>query len=156
MFEQSWLQPSYNEIHNACVDAANMFSRYQFKFDHIIGIARGGLFPATILSHFLEIPMTPISYSSHSGEGDDKNHTNVLPKIKSQRLVLLVDDICDSGNTLYEVKNHYEADRCMVYTFALYYKSRPIPVIIPDFKWRTIPEDAGWIVFPFERNERLT
>lgn len=155
MYNETWLQPSYNEIHNACVDAVNMFGRYKFKFDHIIGVSRGGLFPAVILSHLLELPLTPVSYSSQLGKGDDKNHNNTLPRIKSNRLVLLVDDICDSGNTLLELKNHYEADGCMIYTFALYYKSRPLPVIIPDFKWRTIPEDAGWIIFPFEQHTQL-
>lgn len=154
-FEETWLHPSYNDIHNACYEATLMFNSYGFKFDRIIGISRGGLLPAITLSHLLEIPMTPISYSARNGKGDDKNHENVFPSVEEGQIVLLVDDICDSGNTLYEVKNHYENQRVMIYTLALYYKSHAVPVIIPDFKWRTIPEDAGWVIFPYEVKGRV-
>lgn len=154
MFEPSWLQPSYDEIHNACVDAASLIHIYDFKFQRILGISRGGMLPAMILSHLLDLPVTPVTYSSKQGKGDDKNHENTLPEIKEEFL-LVVDDICDSGNTLYEIAQHYENKNAFVYTFALFYKDKPTPIIIPDFRWRTIPEDAGWVIFPYEKKERM-
>jgi len=154
MFEPSWLHPSYNEIHDACVEAKEMFAHYKFEFHHIAGVSRGGMLPAVILSHLLNLPLTPVSYSSKTGKGDDKNHVNQLPTIDAHN-ILIVDDICDSGNTLYELSNHYATTGSFVYTFALYYKSHKTPAIIPDFKWRTIPEDADWIIFPYETNKRI-
>jgi len=156
-FHESWLKPEYNEIHNACYEAAELMKVFAWRFDRIIAIQRGGMLPALILSHLLnDIPVTVISYSSKHGQGDDKQHTNELPKVFSEERVLIVDDICDSGNTLYEVKSHCESNGQFAYVFALYYKRRATPIIIPDFKWRVIPEDAGWVNFPYERNERLS
>jgi hypoxanthine phosphoribosyltransferase len=151
--QEGWLQPGYNEIHNACWDAVRLMKQFQWKFNRIIAIQRGGLLPAVILAHMLELPITVVSYSSKVGKGNDKTETNILPLIDKEDRVLIVDDICDSGNTLYEVKSFYERDGLFAYTFVLYYKSLHAPMIIPDFHWRTIPENAGWIIFPYERDE---
>lgn len=155
MYNESWLKPSYEDIHNACHQAAQLITGYEWQFHRIMGISRGGFFPAMILSHMLKIPVTPVVYSSKVGAGDDKNHHNVLPEVGKHERLLIVDDICDTGNTLYEIKSHYELSGMFAYTFALYYKSRAVPVVIPDFKWRVIPEDSPWVIFPYERNEHI-
>lgn len=146
------LVPTYTEVHDACYDLKKFFERYEFKFNRVIGISRGGLFPGLIISHMLNLPFTPVSYSSEAGKGNDKDHSNILPPI-SEYLALLVDDICDSGNTLSDVKSYYELQGASIYTFVLFYKSHTVPLIIPDFKWRTIPENADWVNFPWEKNE---
>jgi len=53
---------------------------------HISGLARGGLIPAVLVSHKLNLPYTDKILWS-----DDKVIRNTL----------LIDDICDSGETLY-------------------------------------------------------
>lgn len=148
------LHPTYDEIHKACLGFVQFFEYYGFQFPRILGVSRGGLLPALILSHLLNIPMTPISYSSKAGKGDNKNHENNLLSVPiTEQSVLLVDDICDSGNTLNEIKQHYENQGILVYTLVLFYKERRVPVIIPSFRWKTIPEDSKWVVFPFEQTE---
>ena len=53
---------------------------------HISGLSRGGLIPAVMVSHKLNLPYTDKILWS-----DDKVIRNTL----------LIDDICDSGETLY-------------------------------------------------------
>lgn len=150
------LKPSYEEIHNACVDVAAAIDATLLGIKQVVGIARGGLLPAVILSHLLNLPLLLVEYSSKNGKGDNKNHKNVLPLVEPQDgNVLVVDDICDSGGTLREVAAHFTKCGVTVYTAALYYKVQLTPQIVPDYVWKTIPLDAGWVHFPYERNEYL-
>lgn len=139
--------PTYDQIHSACIDIAGLIIDDKFEFDIIVGLARGGMLPALILSHQLDCPVVVPNYSSKSGVGDNRNHDNVLPNISGKR-ILVVDDISDTGKTLVEVYEHY----CMyntVHTLALYYKEQP-KGMVPTFYWQKIPTDAEWIIFPFE------
>ena len=156
--------PSFNAIQQACKDVfLKTMEREEWGIDYIIGLSRGGLIPATILSHLSEIPLVPVKYSSKSGAGDNKNHDNILPPIPCGfesgsgpsgvvfPTLLVVDDISDSGNTLREVIDHYiEIGHC-VYSASLYYKELATPVVEPEVYWRSIPEDGPWIIFPWER-----
>lgn len=142
--------PTYDDITNACVGFSRQIKLYGIDFDAIIGVSRGGLVPANILSHLLDIPLIPVSYSSFNGKGDDKNHENNLPPIADKK-ILIVDDICDSGYTLRELADYYSADNLnTVYTACVYYKLRKNPVIVTNFSWVTIQEDSPWVVFPWE------
>lgn len=122
------------------VDEAN------FKPDYIIGLTRGGLIPATMLSHLLDVPMIAIQYSSVDGAGDNKNHDNELPDIKGKSL-LIVDDIADSGKTLEEVCTHF-APFNVLQSAVLYHKESS--VFTPSFCALLIPEDAPFVYFPWE------
>jgi hypoxanthine phosphoribosyltransferase len=145
------LTPTYDEIHKACFNMAMRSVAHGYRFDRIIGVSRGGLLPAVMLSHMLDIPMTAINYSSSAGKGDNKNHVNILPNVTESRL-LIVDDICDSGHTLKEIAAYYSGKLKACYTGCLFYKELTSPIHIPDLYWQKIPEDAGWVEFPFEKN----
>ena len=88
----------------------------------ITGIERGGLIPAVMISHKLNIPY--------------------VNKINKDTLV--VDDICDSGETL---KNMVAG-----YTATLHYKKTAS--FTPDFYSKEVGEE--WIVYPWERNDSET
>jgi len=149
------LSPSYEDIHNACRGLVGAANEAGMTFDLVVGISRGGLIPGVMISHMMDVPFIPIQYSSKAGAGDDKNHDNILPDLPTDKFILIVDDICDTGHTLKEIVQHYADKGCKVYTYVLFYKARPRFEYLPDFKWRTIPQDSGWVIFPFERNEQL-
>lgn len=151
------LKPSYEEIHNACKDIALRIEGLDLGLKCVAGVARGGLLPATILSHLMKLPLLLIDYSSKEGQGDDKNHNNVLPEIKPEdSAVLIVDDICDSGKTLSEIITYFTNQRVSAYTAVLYFKQHDKQPVHPTFVWKNIPHDSGWVIFPYERNEYLT
>ena len=108
----------------------------RFEPVQVIGLTRGGLIPAVILSHmYNDIPVIPISYSSTDGAGDNKNHNNELPTI-AQINTLIIDDIADSGRTLHEVSSYYMHQGASVQTASLYYKEGSM--IQPNFFWQEI------------------
>lgn len=88
----------------------------------ITGIERGGLIPAVMISHKLNIPY--------------------VNKINKDTLV--VDDICDSGETL---KNMVAG-----YTATLHYKKTAS--FTPDFYSKEVGDE--WIVYPWERTDSET
>lgn len=144
--------PTYEDIHQACLYLAHQIQICEFDLDVIVGVSRGGLIPATILSQLLDVKLVPVCYSSKNGHGDDLNHDNQLPDL-SDRNILIVDDICDSGHTLKEMFDHYtNAGGATVMTACVYYKHHENPIFVPNMKWITITADSGWIVFPWEQN----
>lgn len=99
------------------------------QFTGVYGIPRGGLVLAVMLSHKLHIPMlaSPV-------EG-----------------CLIVDDICDSGESLlHYVNNTSGGQQNDYYIVTMYYKPNTLNVT-PDFYGATKYED--WIVFPWEDKE---
>ena len=72
------------------------------KFDPqvIVGLSRGGLTPGVMLSHWMQKPFKPIKTSLR----DYPEWEDYLPK-KTDERVLIVDDICDSGETFQKISD---------------------------------------------------
>lgn len=148
--------PSYHDIHRACAFIVGELLKVQSDWmlpKVIVGLTRGGLIPAVIISHMLENhgysnSVVPVSYSSKAGNGDGKNHNNILPIIDEFNL-LIVDDIVDGGHTMQEVTEFYKNEQShAVRTASIYYKNTA--VFKPTFFWQEIGPNDPWIVFPFE------
>lgn len=94
------------------------------KFIH--GLERGGMIPAVMLSHLLNIPYT---HQPHFHESE----------------CLIVDDICDSGETLTNWGDHSTA--------VLHYK--PHTSCYTPTIWVTTHDTDSWIIYPWEdRNSK--
>ena len=67
------------------------------KYNYIIGLTRGGLIPATVISHKLDVPMLASNWAT-----DRKKPSLTLMDIldNPRNKVLLVDEILDSGKTI--------------------------------------------------------
>ena len=87
----------------------------------VMGIARGGLIPAVMLSHKLGVPYTNLI---------DPN-------------TLVVDDICDSGNTIKEAPG--------LYTATLHYKESAI--VKPTIYASLLVNESQWISYPWENDD---
>tara|TARA_Y100000817_G_scaffold241460_1_gene193358 strand:+ start:1376 stop:1690 length:315 start_codon:yes stop_codon:yes gene_type:complete len=72
----------------------------------IVGIARGGLTPGVMLSHWLNLPFKPI----HASLRDFPHWETYLPKPTDDR-ILVVDDICDSGETFIKMSDHIKGPK---------------------------------------------
>jgi len=95
------------------------------KYDYLYGIPRGGLIPAVMLSHILQIPVTV--------------HLNWDDLIINYK-VLIVDDIADSGKTIEKFINIF--DIATVYCKIHLHKK-------PKFYAVEVSHDE-WIKFPYE------
>jgi hypoxanthine phosphoribosyltransferase len=79
-----------------------------FKPDYVVGLTRGGLYPALMISHYLEIPMQTLKVSLRD---DDHCESNLwmAEEAYSGKKILIVDDINDSGATLKWIMQDWQA-----------------------------------------------
>ena len=68
--------------------------RDKFAPQVIVGLSRGGLIPGVMMSHWFGIPFKPVQAALR----DFAEWEDYLPRPTDER-VLIVDDICNSGNT---------------------------------------------------------
>ena len=73
----------------------------KFDPDVIVGLSRGGLTPGGMMSHWMEKPFKSIKASLR----DYPEWEDYMPR-KSDERVLIVDDICDSGETFHKIREH--------------------------------------------------
>jgi hypoxanthine phosphoribosyltransferase len=110
---------SWDDINILVEDLCQTIAASGAEIKSITGIQRGGLIPAVMISHKLHIPF--------------------VSRINKDTLV--VDDICDTGETL---KNTIG-----MYTATLHYK--PTAIFTPDFYSKEVGTE--WIVYPWERSD---
>jgi len=146
--------------------------------DYIVGIARGGLPLAVMLSHRLKIPMYGLGISLRDMVGLESNlwmsedaygyvssHPLVEPTITNERKqILVVDDINDTGATFNWLKDDWQRS-CMLDSTnvwdTVWGHNVRFSVIIDNlvssfdgvsYCWKEInkAENNEWIVFPWE------
>lgn len=140
--------PTYDQLHNAALTIVRE-ARTLGWIDAVIAPSRGGLMFGVIASHKLNVPMVPLQYSSKSGNGDNKNHSNELPTLPLEfKTVFCVDDIVDSGMSMKEIKEFYTKQGVQVFTACFHYKEGAC--FHPDLYFWRIPKDSEFITFPYE------
>ena len=73
----------------------------KFDPDVIVGLSRGGLTPGVMMSHWMKKPFKPIKTSLR----DYPEWEDYLPR-KTDERVLIVDDVCDSGETFHRIRKY--------------------------------------------------
>ena len=73
----------------------------KFDPDVIVGLSRGGLTPGVMMSHWMKKPFKPIKTALR----DYPEWEDYLPR-KTDKKVLIVDDVCDSGETFHTIRNY--------------------------------------------------
>lgn len=69
--------------------------------DYIVGISRGGLLPAVMISHYLNIPCNTLKVSLRDGgDGDCESNLWMAEDAFNGKNILIVDDINDQGSTI--------------------------------------------------------
>ncbi|MBN1295064.1 MAG: hypothetical protein JXB48_24735 [Candidatus Latescibacteria bacterium] len=139
---------SWGEFHEMCKNLAKKLS--EIDSDLIVGIARGGLFPATLIAGMLRKEIYPIRITRR--ENDQVKFTNPrwivdVHEGVAGKKVALVDEISDSGETLGEVSRRLnEKGTKRVTTAVLITHSWAVPE--PDF--HALMSDE-LVVFPWDR-----
>jgi hypoxanthine phosphoribosyltransferase len=113
---------SWDDINILVDELCSTILKSGAEIKSITGIERGGLIPAVMISHKLNIPYVT----------------------KINKYTLVVDDICDTGETLKKTVAGFTA--------TLHYKKTAI--FTPDFYSKEVGTE--WIVYPWERNDSET
>lgn len=151
----------------------NLFDEYidnivnsigDWRPDYIVGITRGGLVPAVLVSHLTGIKMYTLDVRLRDGgDGEYDNESNcwMAEDAHAGKKILIVDDINDSGATLEWIKKDWNSSvynmedtvwhnnvrfACVVNNVASSMKIDYSGVDIDKSK------DNQWVVFPWENN----
>tara|TARA_R110002020_G_scaffold202441_4_gene405614 strand:- start:258 stop:695 length:438 start_codon:yes stop_codon:yes gene_type:complete len=139
---------SFDEINAMSRSLASTAKKHNFT--NIIGISRGGLIPAAIISYELDIPLLTIAVSSYNKK--EKSKFKVIQDFNIDTLdensnILIVDDICDTGETMRWVSSKLSQARIKNLITCIFTKPKHTEYL--DFYGSVIP-DNKWIVFPWE------
>lgn len=128
---------SWEEMHGICKALAVAASRFQPEV--ILAVGRGGFYPGTLIAHMLRVDVYPVRLSRRVNDVVTFEQPRWLiepPPLVADRRILIVDEICSTGETLTLVKQKAEALGAReVRTAVLYAHS-----------WGTsVPDDIGLI-----------
>jgi hypoxanthine phosphoribosyltransferase len=151
---ERFVVPTWEQIYAMLLDLAHKIQYDKFGPDIVLGVSRGGLAPARVLSDLLESPIAKVKVEFYSGVAERKKEPLITEPVsvdvKGMR-VLVVDDVSDTGKSLRLVKAHLlEHGVGDLKTATLY--NKPWSITLPDYYEETT---SDWIVFPWERKETL-
>jgi hypoxanthine phosphoribosyltransferase len=147
--------PTWNQIYSMLLSQTEKIIQSGFKPDIILGIAKGGWVPASILLDLLEIPeLATLGVEFYLGVAETRNEpvlTQRVSAVVNGKKALLVDDVADTGKSLQLAKGHVlQQGAAEVRIATLYYK--PLSVTKPDYYEK---ETRRWVVFPWETKETI-
>lgn len=82
-------------VAGVCRDIANS----GWRPDYVVGITRGGLQPAVMISHYFDIPCNALKVSMRD-DNESESNLWMAEDAYNGKKILIVDDINDSGATL--------------------------------------------------------
>lgn len=136
--------------------AANSIIQQMFqdnwKPDYIVGISRGGLPLAVMLSHKGGISMETLKVQLRDGDEQEVNPF-LLADIKKGDKVLFVDDINDSGSTFNWIEKNYKTNSAMsAARFAVMTENSSSTFGGVSYSYDEVnkAEEDVWLVYPYE------
>jgi len=146
----------YNAVVNDIEDIHRWCGSTSFAPDVIVGISRGGVFPAIHLSHKFNKPLEVLKWSTRDFE--ERDHLKWVDMVVSStegRKFLIVEDIVDSGKTMREmfstIAEYSQHDLKNIKTVSLWFNTSQTE-FVNDYYCHPISrnDDKRWIVFPWE------
>ena len=128
------VQPvSWEDFHSLCKGLVVAVSRFQPEI--ILPVGRGGYYPGTLIAHMLQVELYPVQLSRRVKDIVTHKRPRWLlepPGIVQDRRVLIVDEICSTGETITMVKEKVAAlGANTVRSAVLYAHTRGVSV--PDY-----------------------
>ena len=120
-------------------------------YDFIVGVGRGGLIPATMLAYKLKKTVRAIGIKTYDNMTQADNYMLYqsidVDKSKPTK-VLVVDDICDTGNTLKIIQDMFnDYDHLDLEFASLFTKDKSSHLV--DYYGLSVA-DSIWLDFPWE------
>ena len=124
-----------------------------FKPDYVVGLTRGGLIPATMLSHYYQVPMHTLEIKLRDHSVKPESNKWMAQDAVNGKSILIVDDINDTGDTLNWLKNDWnkqgEINWPANIRFAVLTENEPSKFGDVDYvsKFINKNENPSWIVY---------
>lgn len=118
------------------------------RFDLVIGVVRGGMPVAMVVSDHLGVKVDFVNVKSYNGIGE-RGQPKILSTVTEDiggKNVLVVDDLVDQGDTMETVRRHLNERRPKLLEAAVLFK-KPWSRVEPEYYLEVVDR---WVVFPFE------
>jgi uncharacterized protein len=147
--------PTWNQIYAMLSRQAEKIRFSSFKPDVIVGVTRGGLIPARILSDLLGIgKLATVGVEFYLGVAETRSEPVLTQQVcvdVTGKKVLLVDDVADTGKSLLLAREHLNHQSAAEILVATVYR-KPLSAVTPDFYEK---ETECWVVFPWDAKETI-
>ena len=155
---------TWQDVENQTQEILRQLQQDQWRPDYVVGLTRGGLVPANLISQYLECPMETLKVSLRDDTSQPESNLWMAEDAYMNKKILIVDDINDTGATLNYIKQDWPSG-CMpdtnrwndvwggnVRVAVLYDNESSKSELTVDYSAVTInkAEEDVWIDFPWE------
>lgn len=146
---------TWKDFENCCYCLNQKFALDNYTPEIIIGLSRGGVIPARILSDILNnFDLYFIDVKLYDGTKKKDNiviRSDVDLSLIKDKKAVIVDDIYDSGTTIKSVVSYLKSKEFNNISTATLYAREGLNEY-PNY-YSKIVKRKDWIVFPWEKNE---
>ncbi len=141
---------THEDMNNYYAEVVRLMTNDGFKPDIVFAPMRGGADFGIKLSTYYDIPFESLQWQTRDGSARDVARLNELYTTYDGKNILIVDDICDSGETLKGIERASNYNRMNIrFAVAIENIESGFPC---DYAAREISrtEDTQWFIFPWE------
>jgi len=99
---------TWQDVENQTQEILRQIQRDAWVLDYVVGLTRGGLVPANLISQYLEVPMECLKVSLRDDNAPPEHNCWMAEDAFNGKRILIVDDINDSGATLSWIKKDWQ------------------------------------------------
>jgi hypoxanthine phosphoribosyltransferase len=151
---------SEQEMKTGVLDIVSQMYSDDWRPDMIVGVTRGGLIPAVMMSHYTGIRMETIDVRLRDTFNSPEHALWMAEDAGAGKRILILDDINDTGETFKWIVKDWEESNPPADWLDIWGNNVRFATIIDnapsafDVDYSSIEinkaEDPAWIVFPFE------